>query len=124
MTFCRDRGSRRIDIPKHTVCTIAALLMTSAASAATITNRSDKDVKLTITEGPSRQDEVLPSGKVIDGVCRKGCIIRLNDNSKDEYELQGSESVSVEGGFLYYDSSKIEVAPTGGSDTVNGERNN
>ena len=123
MPFCRDRRSGRTDLPAHTVRAIAALLMTSAASAATITNRSDKEVKLTITEGSSRQDEVLPTGKVIDGVCRKGCIIRLNDNSKDEYELQGSESVSVEGGFLYYDSSKIEVAPTGGSDSGNEDRN-
>ena len=89
-----------------TVCAIAALLMTSAASAATITNRGDKEVKLTITEGSSRQDEVLPSGKVVDGVCQKGCIIRLNDNANDEYELEGSESVSVEGGFLYYDSPR------------------
>jgi hypothetical protein len=89
--------------------------MTSAASAATINNRSDKDVKISITEGSSRKDEVLPIGKVIDGVCRKGCIIRLNDNAKDEYELDGSESVSVEGGFLYYDSPSDEVAPTGGS---------
>lgn len=122
MPFCRDRRSGRTDLPAHTVRAIAALLMTSAASAATITNRSDKEVKLTITEGSSRQDEVLPIGKVIDGVCRKGCIIRLNDNSKDEYELEGSESVSVEGGFLYYDSSNNEVAPTGGSASGNGDR--
>jgi hypothetical protein len=96
--------------------------MTSAASAATITNRSDKEIKLTITEGSSRQDEVLPTGKVIDGVCQKGCIIRLNDNAKDEYELEGSESVSVEGGFLYYDSHESEVAPSGGSASVDGDQ--
>jgi hypothetical protein len=96
--------------------------MTSAASAATITNRSDKEIKLTITEGSSRQDEVLPTGKVIDRVCQKGCIIRLNDNAKDEYELEGSESVSVEGGFLYYDSLKSEVAPSGGSASGDGDR--
>ena len=92
--------------------------MTSAASAATITNRGDKEVKLTITEGSSRQDEVLPSGKVVDGVCQKGCIIRLNDNANDEYELEGSESVSVEGGFLYYDSPENEGAPPAGSASV------
>ena len=80
--------------------------MTSAASAATITNRSDTEVKLTITENTSHKDEVLPSGKDIDGVCQKGCIIRLNDSAKDEYELQGSDSVSIEGGFLYYDSPR------------------
>ena len=94
--------------------------MTSAASAATIANRGDANIKLTITEGSSRQDEVLPIGKVIDGVCQKGCIIRLNDHSNDEYELEGSESVSVEGGFLYYDFLENEVAPPAGSASGNG----
>jgi hypothetical protein len=88
--------------------------MTSAAAAATITNRGDKEVKLKITEGASRQDVVIPAGKVLEQVCQKGCIIRLNDSANDEYELEGSEKVSVEGGFLYYDSDP-EVAPPAGS---------
>jgi hypothetical protein len=96
--------------------------MTSAASAATISNRGDDEVKLTITEGSSRKDEVLPLGKVIDGVCQKGCIIRLNDNANAEYELEGSESVSIEGGFLYYDSPEKEVAPPAGSASGNGDQ--
>ena len=96
---------------------IAVLLMTSAASAATIANRGDKEVKLTITEDTSVKDEVLPVGKVIGGVCQKSCIIRLNDNANDEYELDsGSESVSVEGGFLYSRfSRKTGAAPPVGS---------
>jgi hypothetical protein len=94
---------------------IAVLLMTSAVSAATITNRGDEEVKLTITEDSSPQDAVLPVGKVIGGVCQKSCIIRLNDNANNEYELDGSESVSVEGGFLYYDSPANGVAPPVGS---------
>jgi hypothetical protein len=96
---------------------IAVLLMTSAASAVTITNRGDKDVKLTITEDASVKNAVLPIGKVIGGVCQKSCIIRLNDNVNDEYELDGSESVSVEGGFLYYDSPANGGAPPVGSTT-------
>jgi len=96
--------------------------MTSAAPAATITNRGDNEVKLKVTEGSSRQDEVLPTGKVVDGVCQKGCIIRLNDNANDEYELEGSESVSVEGGFLYYDSPENGVAPPTGSASGDGDR--
>ena len=115
MSCCRDRRSGRTNLRVYAACTIAALLMTSAAAAATITNRSDTEVRLSITEGSSRQTKVLPAGKVIDGVCQKGCIIRLNDNSKDEYELDGSESVAVEGGFLYYDSPLKEVAPSTGS---------
>lgn len=122
MTFCRGRRSSRTNHLALTVCAIAALLMTSAAPAATITNRGDNEVKLKVTEGSSRQDEVLPTGKVVDGVCQKGCIIRLNDNANDEYELEGSESVSVEGGFLYYDSPENGVAPPTGSASGDGDR--
>jgi len=89
--------------------------MTSTASAVTVTNRDDKEVKLTIIEGDARQDQALPPGKVIDGVCQKGCIVRLNDSDNDEYELQGSEAVSVEEGFLYYDTPIGDGAPRDGS---------
>jgi hypothetical protein len=96
-------------------CTIAALLMTSAASAVTITNRGDKETKVSIIEGTARQDHVLATGKALDGVCQKGCIIRLNDSENDEYELEGSEVVSVEEGFLYYDGPDAGGAPSGGT---------
>ena len=88
--------------------------MTSAATAATIANRGDTEVKLKITEGSSRQDVAIPVGGVVERVCQKGCIIRLGDSANDEYELEGSESVSVEEGFLYYDSEQ-GVAPPFGS---------
>ena len=89
--------------------------MTSAASAVTITNRDDKEAKISVIEGSGKQDMVLPPSKVLEGVCQKGCIIRLNDSENDEYELSGSEIVSVEEGFLYFDGSTAESAPRGGS---------
>jgi hypothetical protein len=98
------------------ISTIAALLMTSAASAVTITNRGDKEIKLSVIEGSAKQDQVLAIGKVLEGVCQKGCIIRLNDSESDEYELEGSEVVSVEEGFLYYDGpDAVGAPPSGGS---------
>lgn len=109
----------------HIVGAIVALLMTSAANAATITNRSDKEVKLTVTENQSRQDHLLQPGKVIEGVCQKGCIIRLNDGKNDEYELDGSETLSVEEGFLYYESTGSGVAPVrGGASSGGSKRSN
>ena len=98
-----------------TACTIAALLMTSAASAVTVTNRDEKDVKVSVIEGAAKQDSVVLAGKVLDGVCQKGCIIRLNDSENDEYELNGSEIVAVEEGFLYFDGTNIAGAPLSGS---------
>ena len=115
MTFCRDRWSGRLDPQVLAASAIAVLLTTSAVSAATIANRGEKEVKLKITEDTSVKDEILQVGKVITGVCQKSCIIRLNDNVNDEYELNGSESVSVEGGLLYYDSPVNGGAPPVGS---------
>ncbi len=97
------------------VCTIAALLMTSAASAVTITNRDGTDIKLVVIEGSAKQNVVLQAGKAVEGVCQKGCIIRLNDSENEEYELDGSETVAVEEGFLYYDGSPLERALPAGS---------
>jgi hypothetical protein len=103
-----------------TIGTIAALLVTSVAQAATIANRDDKDVKVTVIEGPTREDRIIPPGKAIEGICQKGCIIRLNDNENDEYELEGPEHVSVEDGFLYYDGPDAEGAPNSGSTDADG----
>lgn len=95
---------------------IAVLLNTSAAHSATITNRGADEIKFLVTEGASRQERMLPAGKSIEGVCQKGCIIRLDDSENGEYELNGSDRVFVEEGVLYYESSSDQVAPTGGSD--------
>jgi transcription elongation GreA/GreB family factor len=95
--------------------TIAALLMTSAASAATVTNRDANEVKIILIEGDVRQEKLLSPGKVLDGVCQKGCIVRFNDSGNDEYELSGSDAVSVEEGFLYYDNPVGDGAPQDGS---------
>ena len=84
-------------------CTIAALLWTSEAGAASVTNRDEKDHKVTIMEGDARQEHTLKPAASLQGICRKGCIIRLDDSENDDYELDGSEVVSIEDGYLYYD---------------------
>jgi hypothetical protein len=91
--------------------TVAALLMTSAAYAVTVTNRSDKEIKISVIVGTVTQDHVLEIGKGVVGVCQQGCIIRLNDSDSDEYELEGSEVVSIDGGFLYYDGFEARTTP-------------
>jgi len=82
---------------------IAVLLWTSHAGAVSVTNRDDKDHKVTVIEGDIKKDHVLKPSAVLEGVCQKGCIIRLNDSDNDEYDLEGTEVVSIEEGYLYYD---------------------
>ena len=92
----------------------AVLMSTLPASAVSVTNRDDKDYKLTVVEGDAKVDHVLKAAGVLEGVCPKGCIIRLGDSENDEYELEGTEVVSIEDGYLYYDG------PDAGSQTVPG----
>ena len=78
---------------------------TSASAAISITNRDDKEHKLTIIEedGKTKADHVLKGNAVLENVCKAGCVVRLNDSEEDEYELEGTEVVSIEDGYLYYD---------------------
>ena len=84
------------------------LLMAFAAPAAAIKvkNNDDKEHKITVIEGETKKDHVLKPTAVLEGICLKGCVIRLNDSDNDEYELEGGEEVSIEDGYLYYDSAE------------------
>ena len=91
------------------VAGFAALLFgsfadTSIASAASLTNRDEREHKLVIIEGEKKVEHVLKPQQMLDNVCAKGCIVRLNDSDDDEYELEVNDVVSIEDGALYYDS--------------------
>jgi hypothetical protein len=89
----------------------AVLLWFPVACASSITNRDDKDRKVTVIEAKATKDHVLRPSAALDGICEKGCVIRLNDSESDEYELKGSEVVSIEDGYLYYDGPPASAVP-------------
>ena len=96
-----------------TLFAIAPLTVTWA-QAATVTNRDAKEYKLTVLEGDKAQHHTLKPSAVLPDVCPKGCIVRLNDSENDEYELEGTEIVSIEDGYLYYDvPDAVPGAPQG-----------
>ena len=84
--------------------TAALVLSGISASAATISNRDDKEQKLTIIEGEAKADQTLKPQQVLEKVCLKGCIVRLNDSDDDEYQIDPEDMVSIEDGYLYHDS--------------------
>jgi hypothetical protein len=94
-------------------CFALTVGLSSPCWSVSLTNRDDRDHKVTVIEGTARQDHQLASQAVLEGVCLKGCIVRLNDSDNDEYELEGNEIVSIEDGYLYYDGpdAPTEVAP-------------
>ncbi len=97
-----------------TVTLSVALIWPSAAYASSIKNRDDKDYKVSVIEENAATTHVLRPSASLEGVCDKGCVIRLNDNETDAYELQGSDAVSIEGGYLYYDGPPASAVPKAG----------
>lgn len=92
-------------LPALTLLVILAWPSTTASAAVTLVNRDDKDHKLTVIEdsGAKTTDHVLKPSQVLEGICEKGCVIRINDSEEDEYELEAGDKVSIEEGYLYYD---------------------
>lgn len=90
---------------------LGALVWASSASASSITNREDEDYKVTIIEAASTQDHVLAPAAELKDVCKKGCIVRLNDDKDVSYQLTGADVVSIEDGLLYYDGQPDAPVP-------------
>lgn len=85
-----------------------AHVVSASAFAATVTNKDDKEHKLTILEGDAKQELQLKPSGVLEGVCLKGCTIRLGSSEDDEYVLEGPEVISIEDSKLYDDAPETK----------------
>jgi hypothetical protein len=88
-------------------------LMITRSEAASLSNRDDRDHKITIVEGEATADQVLKPQQALEGICPKGCVVRLNDNEDDEYQIEATDVVSIEEGYLYYDTPEAAVPAPG-----------
>lgn len=97
------------------IATAVILLSASAATqAASVSNRDASDQRIVIVEGSSQRSEVLKPGQSLDGICETGCLLRLNGDDANPYELQGSDVTSIEGGKLYIDGQVGTASPSNG----------
>jgi len=84
---------------------LAVLVFSGAgASAATISNRDEKDQSIIIIDGDAKSDVVLKPQQTLEKVCPKGCVVRLNGSEDDDYQVEADDIVSIEDGYLYYDA--------------------
>lgn len=90
------------------------LALSTAAFAASVSNRDDTDHKVTIIEEGAQTDHVLKKGASLEGICLKGCTIRINDDDVNPYELDGSEITTIEGGDLYAERPGSPISPDSG----------
>ncbi len=70
------------------------------AHAITLINRDQSEQKLVVIEGDKQSERLIKAGEKIE-LCAKSCVIRLGDS--DTYEFEGTESVTLEDGYLFLD---------------------
>ena len=97
------------------VPTVVLINAFSAAHAASVTNRDDKDHTVTVIEGSSQIDHVLKKDEVLEGVCQSGCSIRIDGDDVGPYVLEGTEATTIEGGDLYAEGQGPLVSPSSGA---------
>lgn len=106
-----DNLRYRTAIAALAAAVIAMSGFAAAATTASVANRDDRDHKITIIEGDESKDHTLKPNQMLEGICPKGCVLRLNDSEDDEYQLEPNDIVSIEDGYLYYDNQEPEPEP-------------
>jgi hypothetical protein len=74
-----------------------------AANAISLTNRGAENQKLIIIEGDTQKMHVIKAGEKL-VLCEKACVIRLSGG--EDYEFDGTETVVLEEGLLFLDTSE------------------
>ena len=93
------------------MCVIGLLLSTTAAHAVSITNRDEREHRVTVIEGEAAAEHVLSPSQTVTGICLKGCTIRMNNIEDDAYRLAADDVVSIEDGTVYYDAPDASIGP-------------
>ncbi|CFX02862.1 exported protein of unknown function [Candidatus Filomicrobium marinum] len=89
------------------IALMMAGLPSVGALASSVTNNDAEDRQITIIEDNQQNQISLKPGERIDGVCLKGCILRLEGVEDGQYILvEGTEIVSIEDSVLFYDGAE------------------
>ena len=82
---------------------VLTMLFAVPAEALTITNSDADAQKITVKAGGDAKELTIAPQATVDPPCDKGCTVQLE--SDEQYELQGSEQASIEGGVLFVDAA-------------------
>ena len=82
---------------------LCGLLCAGPAEALTISNVDPDAHTITVTVGSDSKQLTVEPEKEVDAACADGCKVKLENG--EEYDLKGSEAVSIEDGVIFVDSS-------------------
>jgi hypothetical protein len=73
------------------------------ADALTISNDDPDAHTVTVTVGSDSKELTVAPDQQVDATCAEGCKVKLENG--EEYDLKGTEAVSIEDGVIFVDSS-------------------
>ncbi|MDK1386242.1 hypothetical protein QN224_12570 [Sinorhizobium sp. 8-89] len=79
------------------IALLSGILVTGAASAATVTNKDGETAVLVVVEGESRMEVAVGSGAT-EMICPSGCFVTAP--SGDRIGLQGDETIEIVNGSV------------------------
>jgi hypothetical protein len=82
---------------------VLGLLYADPAFALAILNVDPKPHSISVTAGTDSKKLTIEPGKQTDAPCDGGCKVTLENG--EQYELKGSETVSIDGGVIFIDAS-------------------
>lgn len=82
---------------------VLAMLFALPAEALTISNADPDPHTITVTIGGDSKELTIEPDTEVDAPCDKGCKIELE--SGEQYDMQGGETVSIEGGVIFLDNA-------------------
>lgn len=97
-----------------TALSLASIFFTFPADAVTVKNLDDTEHKVTVVEGSNPQEISVKPGATLTGICLNGCLIRIDGNAEDPYELEGTEVTTIEKGQLWGEDQEPPVPETDG----------
>ena len=88
-----NRGGGNTGKTMNKFCvTIAAMLVSGSAFAASAVNRDAETRTLIVTEGSSKSELAIASGQTVD-FCDSGCFVTMPNGDREA--LTGSESIEI-----------------------------
>ncbi len=77
--------------------------------AATITNVDTRAHKIIIIEGDEAEELELGIDEQVVDACPEGCVLQLEANDDEEFELTATDSVVIEDNSLFYETDADEA---------------